>query len=103
MQLFVWSLRLIGEIVQYLLKKTRNVIHLKDINKKFEKISSPEKIIITTEKDAVRLLKYTDQLLNIPLYILPIRHHFLFNQANEFNQLVFEFISGFKKENTDET
>lgn len=76
---------------------------LKDINKKFGKISSPAKIILTTEKDAVRLLKYTDQLLNIPLYILPIRHHFLFNQANEFNQLVFEFISGFKKENTDET
>ena len=36
---------------------------LKDINKKFEKIQSPNKLILTTEKDAVRFLNLKKNLV----------------------------------------
>ena len=50
-------------------------------------------MILTTEKDAVRLVKYTNELNDIPLYVLPIKPYFLFNQATEFNQLVIDFVA----------
>lgn len=75
---------------------------LKDINKKFEKIKTSNKLILTTEKDAVRLLKFKDQLLNMPLYVLPVKDKFLFDEAAAFNKLITDFIDGFKKEITDE-
>ncbi|MFT4154063.1 tetraacyldisaccharide 4'-kinase [Parafilimonas sp.] len=74
---------------------------LKDINKKFEKIQSPNKLIITTEKDAVRLLKFKEQLLHVPLYILPVQSVFLFNDAEVFNNLVMGFVNSFKKDNME--
>src|SRR5205814_7348383 len=40
----------------------------KDIKKRFDKIDSEKKIILTTEKDAVRLSKFGSQLNDVPLY-----------------------------------
>lgn len=71
---------------------------LKDIKKKLNKIQSPNKLIITTEKDAVRFLKFKEQLLNIPLYVLPLKPFFLFNEAEAFNVTITAFINSFKKE-----
>lgn len=73
---------------------------LRDIKKKFEAIDAPNKIILTTEKDAMRLLKFRSQLENLPLYVIPIRHHFLFDEGNQFNEAVTKFITEFKKENS---
>lgn len=70
---------------------------LKDIDKKFEKITSSNKLILTTEKDAVRFLKFKEALLNIPLYVLPLKSAFLFNEAEVFNKTIIDFIQGFKK------
>ncbi len=70
---------------------------LTDIHKKFDKIQSPNKLILTTEKDAVRFLKFKEELANLPLYVLPVKPAFLFNEAGSFNQLVIDFIAGFKK------
>lgn len=69
---------------------------LKDIRKKYESIIADKKMIITTEKDAVRLIKFTEELHNIPLYVLPIRHRFLFNAGDEFDAIVVNFIRNFK-------
>lgn len=69
---------------------------LKEIRKKFRQIESPEKIIITTEKDAVRLIKFNTDLADLPLYVIPVRHHFLFGEAEKFNELVFDFINNFR-------
>ena len=69
---------------------------LKEIQKKFEAITAQQKIIVTTEKDAVRLMKFTDQLQQLPLYVLPIKHSFLFNQGQQFNKAVVNFIKDFK-------
>jgi tetraacyldisaccharide 4'-kinase len=66
-----------------------------EIKHRFESILEGEKIILTTGKDAVRLVRYKDQLADIPIYILPISVHFLFGQAAEFNQLILEYPQSF--------
>ncbi|MGI8951895.1 MAG: tetraacyldisaccharide 4'-kinase [Chitinophagaceae bacterium] len=68
---------------------------LKEINMRLDQISAKNKFIITTEKDAVRLLKFSEQLQNIPLYVLPIRHKFLFGEGEKFNETVVEFVKNF--------
>lgn len=74
---------------------------LKDIQKKFENITASQKIIITTEKDAVRLLKFSDQLQNMPVYVLPIRHRFLFDEGKQFDEIMVNFIKNFAQPITD--
>lgn len=66
---------------------------LNDIRNKFEQINAKSKLILTTEKDAVRLVKYTAELNNIPMYVLPIKPFFLFNQEAAFNQLVIDYVA----------
>lgn len=68
---------------------------LNEIRDKFEKIKANDKMILTTEKDAVRLIKFTEQLSSLPMYILPIRQFFLFNEGHLFNAQVTEFIRNF--------
>jgi len=68
---------------------------LNDIQKAFNDIDAHQKCIITTEKDGVRLQKYADLLADIPVYVLPITHRFLFNQSAQFNQLVVDYIHHF--------
>lgn len=70
---------------------------LLDIKKQFEKIKSEKKIIITTEKDGVRLQKFEQELASYPVYVLPIEHAILFNKAPEFHQQVISFITSFNK------
>jgi len=40
-------------------------------------------------------------LMNLPLYVLPVKHAFLFNESDEFNRVVIDFIEGFKKDITE--
>ena len=68
---------------------------LKDINKRFKAIDSVNKIILTTEKDAVRLVKFNAEIANWPLYVIPVRHHFLYGEEDRFNQRVIHFIRNF--------
>lgn len=68
----------------------------KDIRKRFEKTEAKNKLILTTEKDAVRLAKFEKEMHDIPLYVIPIEHHFLFNQGEIFMKLVTDFIQNFK-------
>ena len=72
---------------------------LNEINKRFDQIAAESKIILTTEKDAVRLVKYTEELNTIPLYVLPIKPNFLFNSKEAFNQLVIHYVAEFNKNN----
>jgi tetraacyldisaccharide 4'-kinase len=70
---------------------------LKDIKKRFNSITAANKMILTTEKDAVRLVKFEQELNDIPLYVLPIELQFLFNEESRFNTLIGTFISGFNR------
>jgi len=68
---------------------------LKDIKERFNEISTKRKIILTTEKDAVRLTKFSTELEQLPLYVLPVKHRFLFDDTEQFNQTIIEFVSNF--------
>jgi tetraacyldisaccharide 4'-kinase len=70
---------------------------LRDIRKKFQHLNGTDKIILTTEKDAVRLEKFQNEFDSLSLYIIPIRHSFLFNGAEAFSATVTEFIRDFKR------
>ncbi|MET0637617.1 MAG: tetraacyldisaccharide 4'-kinase [Chitinophagaceae bacterium] len=70
---------------------------LNEIRNKFKAVTSPSKIILTTEKDAVRLQKFNNEIIDLPLYVIPVEHHFLFNGAQQFNQLVTNFIKTYSK------
>jgi tetraacyldisaccharide 4'-kinase len=69
----------------------------KDIKKRFEGIDSARKLVLTTEKDAMRLLKYRQEMDALPFSVLPIEHKFLFQQENEFTGEVIKFIQNFKQ------
>lgn len=68
---------------------------LKEIRKRFEDLGDENKIIVTTEKDAVRLVKFKDELLNLPVYVLPVQHRFLFGESHQFDSLITGFIDQF--------
>ncbi len=68
----------------------------KEIKARFDRIEG-KKIILTTEKDAMRLLKFDTELAGLPFYVIPIEHSFLFGEASAFDQNVFNFIDNFKK------
>ncbi len=69
----------------------------KDIINRFEQMNAEKKIILTTEKDAMRLLKFDNELKNLPLYVIPIEHRFLFNEGRMFDDIVINFIQDFKQ------
>jgi tetraacyldisaccharide 4'-kinase len=70
---------------------------LHEIKNQFDKLKSSNKIILTTEKDSVRLLKFENELKSYPIFVLPIEHHFLFNDAERFYGLVKEYVDSFPK------
>lgn len=85
-------------MLQYADHHIFSIDDLQDIKSKFEGIESKDKIILTTEKDAVRLTKFDEQIIELPFYVLPVRHHFLYDGGDQFNTLVVDFIKDFKKQ-----
>lgn len=86
------------EIMRY---KDHYNFHLNDIQEiisSFSKIKNPEKIILTTEKDAVRLLKFEKELPGVPVFVLPMEHQFLSDEGTSFENEVIGFIESFEKE-----
>ncbi|MCX6317033.1 MAG: tetraacyldisaccharide 4'-kinase [Bacteroidetes bacterium] len=71
---------------------------LNDIRDRFRKMETENKIILTTEKDAVRLVKFNAEIADLPLYVIPVRHEFLFNEEERFEAGVMDFIQHFKKQ-----
>jgi len=59
---------------------------LKEIKKHFEQIESNDKVILTTEKDGVRMFKFENELKELPVYIFPIKHKFLFGRKINLNR-----------------
>jgi tetraacyldisaccharide 4'-kinase len=77
-----------------------SVSNINDIEKRFNELpTSKEKIILTTEKDAVRLLKFAPQIGSWPIYAVPIQLQFLFNQQDKFLNQIDQFIKTYEKEN----
>jgi tetraacyldisaccharide 4'-kinase len=70
-------------------------VDLKDIKKHFDKMTSDKKLIITTEKDAVRLHKFQKELEDYPIYAIPIQHRILFDEYDQLSIKVQQFINSF--------
>lgn len=72
---------------------------LKTIKKRFEAMASTNRIVLTTEKDAVRLVKFSPEIKDWPLYVIPVRHDFLFNERARFDSHITNFVRDFKVTN----
>jgi tetraacyldisaccharide 4'-kinase len=68
---------------------------LESITRRFETINAEKKIILTTEKDAVRLIKFRQELEGLPFFVLPIAPGFLFGDEPRFTELILTFINQF--------
>lgn len=96
-----------------LLKELRNYTHLSDliqfrdhhnfrdrdikkIKERFEKMGGTNKILLTTEKDAVRLEKFKDDLKGMPVYVWPVRHEFLFSSNSSFEDKILKYVSTYQ-------
>ncbi len=69
-----------------------------NLKTEFEKIESDRKIILTTEKDAMRLELHRDFILQnkLPIYILPVEVAFHFNEGELFDNDVKNFMLNFR-------
>lgn len=65
---------------------------IQSILKRFESMEGERKIIVTTEKDAMRLTKsaYLCQLESAPLFVAPI--HIRFHQEEKFNEAIEQYV-----------
>ena len=74
---------------------------IKKITGDFEKLAGKNKIILTTEKDAIRMQNFSniaDSLAKL-IYYIPIRVEFPGNQKNEFNRLIQYYVRENKRDN----
>jgi tetraacyldisaccharide 4'-kinase len=85
------------QVIRYSDHHIFTIDDLKDIRKKFEAMDVQNKIILTTEKDAVRLVKFNQEISGWPIYVIPVRHHFLFNEGDRFDQSVVNYIRDFDR------
>jgi tetraacyldisaccharide 4'-kinase len=96
----------------YLKNKVKNIIPIKykdhhhfspadleNIQKIFNNIASANKIILTTEKDAMRLKspEYADVIKNLPLFYIPIEIDFHNKDKEEFNEQILHYVRANQK------
>lgn len=64
----------------------------------FERLTGEKKIILTTEKDAVRLEAHRQFILDnrLPVFALPVEVRFHFGEGPLFDQLIKDFLLNFK-------
>lgn len=70
---------------------------LKEIKKHYELLTGNEKLILTTEKDGVRLEKFGAELSSYPVFVIPMGHTILFSQKEEFQSLVLNYVAAMKQ------
>lgn len=71
---------------------------LYDLLRQWKAMTGRKRLLLTTEKDAVRLLPHRDWILKeqLPLVVLPIEVYFLFDQGPAFDELVKNYLLQFK-------
>lgn len=65
---------------------------IKEIIAAFTEMDGTHKIIITTEKDAMRLSSYAQQLKDLPIFVLPIEVDFK-GKTEEFNEKIVSYVT----------
>ena len=68
---------------------------LENVARRFKQMESLKRIIITTEKDATRLVSRNDlpEEIAANIYALPIEIEFLNDEKNMFNQIIFDYVT----------
>lgn len=71
--------------------KSKDIRHIADT---FNSIQADKKIIITTEKDSIRLRETPDNelLFDLPIFYIPIKIDFLYNEKSMFNLELIEYV-----------
>ena len=74
-----------------------SMFDVEDINRHFQTMEG-EKIILTTEKDAIRLDRHREWLMknNLPVYILPVAVEFLGDDKGAFDEAIKNWLLNFK-------
>jgi len=67
------------------------------IREAYQQLPAGNRMILTTEKDGVKLRLFADRLRDLPIYILPIELDFLFQQRVVFDQIIRQFTNNYKK------
>ena len=85
------------EVVNHLEFRDHHPYSRKDMEKiidKWEEIKSSKKLLLTTEKDALRLQEFKEELQDISICYLPVKVKF--HEGEKFNDLVLSYV----RENT---
>lgn len=80
------------QLLQYSDHHIFTVDDLQEIKKSYKSLTGEQKVILTTEKDAVRLLKFKEEISALPFYVIPVCHQFLFGEEANFNETIIEYI-----------
>lgn len=109
--LLISALASTSYLIHYLESKTDNLHSLEftdhhqftfddmeHFKKIFDGLKSKNKVILTTEKDAMRLDMHRKYILDnkLPVFVLPVAVDFLFDQKNDFDNLIKSFLLDFK-------
>jgi len=99
-------------LFQYISAKTKNIRHIRfsdhheysmvellNLKQQFDQLNGSDKIIITTEKDAMRIDKsgLLEVVQDLPLFYLPIEASFLFDESESFNKFIRDYVKGFRR------
>ena len=65
---------------------------------RFDDIEGADRIMITTEKDATRLIPHLNKLneYQIPVYCQPVQMKFLGEDAQRFNQIILNYVDRYR-------
>jgi tetraacyldisaccharide 4'-kinase len=70
---------------------------LEKIHRELDNLPGANKLVVTTEKDAVRLQLLEDRLrpMNMPIAVMPVEISFLFGEGDSFNNYIFTYVDQF--------
>jgi len=95
-------------LTEYVSKCSNDIVHMdypdhhaftkKDIKKlvhTFQSINNPKKIIITTEKDSMRLseMEFPDESIKEHMFFIPVEIEFIYNDKEDFNKQIFNYVT----------
>ncbi|MDP2174994.1 MAG: tetraacyldisaccharide 4'-kinase [Bacteroidota bacterium] len=86
---FIKYLETFGLPIQTINKNDHHIYQARDLQKAVNKMANND-VIITTEKDAVKLntIEFKKILPSDRVFVLPVKPHFLFNKETDFYQVV---------------
>ena len=73
-----------------------NIVDIREIRNQYKRLNNPAAWILTTAKDAVRLLPYEKEMQDLPIYITDYTHRFLFDGEQLFQAYIQNYMARFR-------